>query len=277
MTGKGALITTRFNSMEAFEEVVKIEYKKGWRPSVQLTHNCNGQKVTSILKTGVSEADFNQTRTGSFWKKVGLCIRSPYFVMQRQNLLRVFILSRRRHHIFGWGDIAFYDIAETMMNHIVEVGLTPNDSLDFSEKGYINTFNHIGSQAFMTTIFSERFADFIADTHERSTLPNLITGEFTEEQLKDVKNGAVDNYVDFINNEWGQELGKYLKKKHQINTQTHWTPQLLTAYLNDMQDYYSRVLEIGFEPFHEADELVLRFSEKINKVMTDLSSIEGIF
>jgi hypothetical protein len=276
LRGKGALLTTHFDSYEAFNKVVQIEYKKGRKPGVRLTHQNNGQTVTSVLDAGISEADIMQIRAGSIWEKIGLCFRSPFFVINRQDVLRVFLLGRRRHNIFGWKDVAFYDLAETMMAHIVDVGLAPLDSADFSEKGYINTFNHITSQAFMTTLFSEKLADFIADTHERSTLPALITGDFTEDQIKDIQNGAVDNYVDFINNEWGQELGKLLKRKYNIQRATYWTPQLLADYLNDMQKYYSQALDIGFEPFRTDEEVIIRFCEKLNIVMGEVSKIKGV-
>lgn len=274
--GKGALLTTRFDSYEEFKKVVQIEYKKGRKPSVHLTHTSNGKTVTSILKAGISEADIMEIRTGSIWDKIMLCFRSPFFVISRQDAKRVFYLSRRRASLFGWGDVAFYDLAEVMMDHIIDVGVVPQDSSDFSEKGYINTFNHINSQALMTTIFSEKFADFIADAHERSTMPELITGDFTEEQIKDIKNGPVDNYVDFINNEYGHELGNFLKKKYNINRQTYWTPELLADYLNDIQNYYSWVLQIGFKPFSEEDEVVVKFSDKINLVMRESSTMKRI-
>lgn len=267
--GRGALLTTKFDSYEEFEKVVQVEYQTGRKPSVRLTHSSDGHTVVSVLKAGLSEADIMRIRRGSIWDKIGLCFRSPYFVMHRQDVKRVFYLSRRRNSIFGWKDVAFYDLAEIMMDHIIDVGLVPLDSSDFSEKGYINTFNHITSQAFMTTMFSERFADFIADSHERSTLPALVTGDFTQEQIEDVKNGAVDNYIDFINNEWGQELGKALKKKYRIDRHTKWTPELMTDYLNDMQHYYSWVLQVSFEPFKVDDEVVVKFANKINRVMKE--------
>lgn len=274
--GKGALLTTHFDSFEEFKKVVQVEYKNGSKPEVRLTHKSGEHKVTSVLKVGVSEADIMQARIGSLWNKVGLCFRSPFFVMYRQDVLKVYILGRRRHNLFGWKDVAFYDLAETMMDHIVNVGIVPQDSSDFSEKGYINTFNHINSQALMTTLFSEKLADFIADTHERSTMPELISGDFSAEQLTDIKNGAVDNYVDFINNEWGQEIGKVLKRKYKINRQTEWTAQLLTDYLNDMQKYYSEALQIGFEPYSVEDEVVVRFTDKVNAVLKNASRMKGV-
>jgi hypothetical protein len=41
----------------------------------------------------------------------------------------------------------------------------------------------------------------------------------------------------------------------------------LANYLNDLQSYYSWAFQIGFEPFRPEDELVARFSKKINAVM----------
>ncbi len=56
-------------------------------------------------------------------------------------------------------------------------------------------------------------ADYIADLHERHHLPELTTlGKFTSAQLNDFNNSPLDNYVDMINNEWGQELGKFQKQ-----------------------------------------------------------------
>ncbi|MFN3940495.1 MAG: hypothetical protein ACK4IY_07890, partial [Chitinophagales bacterium] len=146
--------------------------------------------------------------------------------------------------------------------------LYPNDT---TEKGYINTFNHITAQTFITSIFGEELADFVADAHERANHPELITGTFTETQLNDLAEGPVDNYTDIINNEWGQELGKNLKVKYHITRQTNWTPELLANYLNDIQAYYSWAFQIGFTPFRPQDEQVTKFSRKLNLVMAGAS------
>ena len=273
MTSKGALLTTRFKSFEELKKIIDIEYSSFINSSVTITYSHEGQKISSTLKSGIKESDILKTRDGSFLDKVWLSLRSPYFVTHRNDLMRVYILSRRRHKIFGAGDVAFYDLAETMKNHIDEVNLVSIDSLDLTEKGFINTFNHINAQAFMTSIFSEDLADFIADTHERTNLPELVTGDFTEEQLADIKNGPTDNYIDIINNEWGQELGKLLQKKYNISRATIWTPELLANYLNDMQSYYSGILEIGFRPFRVEDEIVVKFSKKINRVIEGVSGV----
>lgn len=270
---KGALLTTDFNSFEDFKKVVTIEYSNKAKRWVRLTHSSNSGAVSSILKTGVSEADFINAKAGGLWDRMKLGFRSPYFVLNRKDLLRVYFLSRRRHKDFGWPDKAFFDLAETMKNNIYKEDLALASAGELSEKGYINTFNHVIAQALMTSLFSEDLADFVADTHERKTMPELITGNFSKEQLGDIENGVVDNYVDMINNEWGQELGKQLKGKYNLSSDTYWTSELLTNYLNDLQSYFGRVFMLRFNPFTEQDELTIHFANKINRLMDDVSGL----
>lgn len=279
---KGALLSTRFSTFEEFLEVVDIQYYKPVprpdfimprKPAARLVHRSNGQEVSSFLADDISEKDFMNARDSGFIYKVWLGLNSPYTIANKDEIIGVYTLGRRRYYIFGEGDVAFFDLAETMFCNISGEDMEKLRDEDLSEKGYINTFNHITGQAFMTTLFSERLADFIADIHERYTLPELITGEFSEAQREDIKNGAVDNYVDIINNEWGQELGKKLTEKYNITWETHWTPTLLTDYLNDVQDYFSWAFQIEFKPFKASDDLVIRFADKINRIRTDMSEL----
>ena len=148
--------------------------------------------------------------------------------------------------------------------------LTERDS---SEKGYLNTFNHITAQAFITSIYSKEMADFVADVHERKNMPELIYGNFTSDQLLNLDNNPVDNYVDLINNELGQTLGDLLRKKYNITYETEWTAELLVNYLNDIQLYYSRSFGIGMEPFRSQDEVVSKIIKKLIKVKGDVFHI----
>ena len=270
---RGALISTRFNSLEELKKVVKIEYFTNGKPAVHLTHQNNGKTVVCVSKSGISELDIKKARDGGFWSKVKICLKSPYLLYHRNDLLRVFILAKRRGNIFGENDIAFFNIADDMLNNITEEDFAMISPRDLSEKGYLNTFNHITAQAFITTLFSEKLADFVANTHER-TRPELQTGKFTKEQLLDLDNGPVDNYVDMINNEWGQELGKVLKKKHNITRKTQWTPEVTASYLNDIQSYYSWGFQMSFTPFKSSEEIVIKFSNKINRVMESVSGLK---
>jgi len=272
----GVLLASRIQSMEELKTIIDIQYfsdssgsnNDGERSSmVRLKHCSGGQEVISELRSGVSQDDIADARDGDLGDRLGLLFSSPYAIANRIDLNKVFTLARWKPNIFGEGDVAFYNLAKTSANNINTMDLAYVNSRDSSEKGYINTFNHITGQAFVTSCFSEEMADFIADVHELHNMPELTTGKFTKEQLVDSNNNPVDNYVDMINNEWGQEIGKQLKYKYGITAETHWTNDLLVSYLNDIQSYYSWAFRIGIRPFRPEDEIVIKFSEKINKVM----------
>ncbi len=235
-------------------------------PKVHISHCSNGKKVTSILESGVSEGDFRKSRDGDFWDRLSLGFEEPFVVIHRKEMIKVFNLARRRPQIFGKGDIAFYDLAEAMVCNITDEDLAKTNPRDTSEKGYTNTFNHMNAQAIVTSIFSETLADFIADAHERFYMPELLTGKFSAAQIQDPINNPIDNYVDLVNNEWGQELGMLLRKKYRINRNTIWTPDLLANYLNDLQRHYSWSFNIHLIPFNHSDHLIILFSNKINRI-----------
>jgi hypothetical protein len=269
-----ALLLSDISSMQDFQQIVDIEYGPS---KVVLTHQADGKKVISVLRTGVSEGDFTKARDGSFWDRASLGLRTPYAVFNRADIICVEILGRRRHMMFGEGDVAFYDLAERSVEQIREEDRRLLSEKELSEKGYLNTFNHITAQALITSLFSEKLADFISDVHERQTMPELITGKFESDLLNDIEKGPVDNYLDMINNEWGQELGRELNAEFQIHPNTYWTPKLLADYLNEVQNYYSREFNISFQSFRETDELVIRFSDKINAVKEDVMTLVNTY
>lgn len=276
---RGALVATRFKSLEELKSVVQIEHfntekRPDRKPFVRLTHHSEGLKVISVIEAGISEKDINKAKEGGFLKRVTLGLKSPYTAINRHDLMRIFLLGRRIGKKFGEGDVAFYDFAETILDHINDEHFVQISPEDLSEKGYLNTFNHITAQVFMTSLFSEKLADFAADVHERSNMPEIVVGNFKEEQIYDLETGPVDNFTDVINNEWGQELGKVLKEKYNINRNTIWTPALLTDFLNDIQRYFSWAFQISFRPFRVTDELVIKYAIKINRVMNEASLLK---
>ncbi len=267
---RGALLGSRFTSLEELKSVIRIEYDStGPEDYAVRVHHCsNGQEVTSVLATGTSQGDFVKARYGgTLWDRVSVLFHCPFAVMNRKDLQKIYALSRLRPEWFGPGDVAFFEIAKSMVAHINTPDLAFRHPRDSTEKGYLNSFNHLTAQAVITSCFSEELADFIADAHERYRHPELITGRFTEAQIADLDEGPVDNYVDLVNNEWGQELGKQLRRKYRIDAETNWTPELLANYLNEVQGYYGWAFQIGFVPFRPQDEAVRRFSNKINVVM----------
>jgi len=274
--GKGALLLTRFSSFEEFKKVVQVRYAddlataantKQALPEVQLTYASDGKEVTSILRSGISQTDFLKAKGGGLVDKIMLVIKCPYAILNKKELTSIESLGRRRPEIFGKGDNAFYDLAAMMVQHITDEDLLSMTCEDLGEKGYLNSFNHITAQAFMTSIYSAKMADFVADVHELYNMPELITGKFTPEQLSDFLNGPTDNYVDMLNNEWGQDLGIVLREEFNINSQAHWTPQLLANYLNEIQRYFSWAFQIGFNPCRSSDEIIIQFSNKLNTVL----------
>jgi hypothetical protein len=282
---KGGLLGTRFQSLDELKRVIQINYsrensKSGSKSSreskVCIRHCSNGTGIISELECGISQGDIAEAQKGDLWTKLKLLISSPFVVANRVELSKVYLLARRRTDLFGEGDPAFYDLAEVSAKNINTVDIAYISSRDSTEKGYLNSFNHITAQAFITSCFSEKLADFVGDAHERYYHPDLITGKFSEEQVKDLDEGPVDNYVDVVNNEWGQELGKILKGKYGIDQSTYWSPELLANYLNDLQSYYSWAFQIGFRPVRSEDEVVIRFSNKLNVVMSKAVRIEKI-
>ncbi len=272
---RGALLASRISSLEELKSIIKIEYTNesgitdkadSTNSGVRLKHCSNGKEVTSVLNSGLSQDDITDARDGDFWDRLSFLFHSPYSVSNRNNLTNIYILSRRRQDLFGWGDPAFYDLTQAIKAKISSKDIAYKKAEDNGSKGYINSFNHITAQAIITSCYSEELANFIADVHELHNMSELTTGMFTKSQLLDPETNPVDNYVDMINNEWGQELGKKLKEKYSITYKTKWTPDLLAKYMNSVLSYYGWAFQIDFDPFRADEEVILRFSEKINWV-----------
>ena len=281
-TGRGALLGTRITSFEEMKTIIQIEYENGpiaadstapvnsW---VRVRHCSYDSEVISVLEKGTTDGDLMKA-VDAFLPRFTVLFGCPYAVMHRRDLDKIFVLTRFRPELFGIGDLAFFDIAKALVENINTPDLAIKNTRDSTEKGYINTFNHFTAQAIITSCFSEKLADFVADIHERDRHPELITGIFTQAQIADLEEGPVDNYVDIVNNEWGQEIGKQLKVKYGINRQTNWTSELLANYLNDIQAYYIWAFQIGFKPFKPEDKVVRVFANKMNTVLRDDLSVD---
>lgn len=262
-----ALLASRIKNLDELQETVDINYgSKDKIPYVELIYNSAEGTTTSYLQAGISEQDILDVRKGGFYEKVRFVIDNPDVIRDRNLLSEIYFLARKSDYVLGEGDVAFYYIAEETINKINTPGLAYLVRKDSSEKGFINTINHITAQSFITCIYSEDVADRIADLHELKHMPELCTGNFSEEQLSDTLNYPVDNYVDLINNEIGQALGIRLKKKLKINKTTVWTPKLMANYLTDLVKYYSWSFGVGMSPFSKDEEIVIRFADKINKI-----------
>ena len=271
-----ALLSTRFKNLDHLKTIVSITYDQDYSKMdsnacrnsiVHLSYVSNGETIIRTMTSGISQKDLSNLLTSDYLTQSSFAFSNPITLRQRRELEKVNNLSRRKSYMFGPGDVAFYDLAEASFRHINTPNLAFRNARDSTEKGYINTFNHITAQAIMTSFFSEELADFIADLHERYNMPELTSGRFRENQLVDSIDNPMDNYVDIINNEIGQKIGIKLIEKYKLNERTECTPVLLAAYLNDIQSYYTWALEIGLDNFRPTDEVVKKFSNKMNKLL----------
>ncbi|MDG1725018.1 MAG: hypothetical protein P8I11_04955 [Bacteroidia bacterium] len=265
-----ALLATDFNSMYELKSVVNLNYvnqsNDSCKGTVQISYTNKGQTIYTEFSDGVSEGDIVKAHKGSILDKILLALKAPYAVKIRNELSKIFMLSRRRPTIFGENDVAFYDLAQASMRNVTVTKNSFKTLRDSLEKGYINTFNHITAQALITAIYNEDIAHFIASVHERFHMPHLVSGKFSIIDLTDTVNYPVDNYIDIINNEIGQELGKYLKHKYNINQKTKWTADFTCKFLNEIQDYYAESFDIQIKSYKNNDRLIMRFSKKIEAI-----------
>ena len=270
-----ALLASRFKNLTHLQTVVSIQYDKNYSKMdsidclnsvVRLSYLSNGEKINRTMTSGVSQDDILQIQNDGYLKRALFILTNPNAIRQRKELEKIYLLSRRRPFIFGPADVAFCDLAEATLYHINTPNLAFVNYRDSSEKGYINTFNHITAQAIITSFYSEELADFIGDLHERSNMPEITSGRFSENQLIDSLQSPDDNYIDIINNEIGQKIGLKLKYKYKLNENSKCSPILLAALLNDVQSYYMWALEIGLDNFRPTDEIVIKFANKFNSL-----------
>ena len=261
--------------MEELKSVMQIKYYKNELEQAADTSNdrvsiqycSNGNLISSELRKGISQLDILKAKNGELEKQIQLLRESPYSISHRREMAEIYVLARRRFDLFLWGDVAFYDLAEYSAKELISDSSNAYiEKRDRGEKGYLNTFNHITAQAFITSIYNEEMADHIADVHELYNMPELVHGVFTEQQLSHPDDNPVDNYVDLVNNEIGQELGKELKEKLGIGRHTVWTNKLLCQYLNELQSFYARAFRIRMQPFKEDQRIIKRFVIKLNSL-----------
>jgi len=269
-----ALLASRINSLDSLKKIISIEYfpkdASNETPNihVKLTYTSGGEDITAVLEEGINQSEIVNARDGSLLDKMFLLLNSPYSIKHRDDFKKIYILARRRRHLYGDLDKAFYDIALASVKKINTINKAYLTIRDSSERGYVNTFNHVTSQAIITSIFGQEKAAFIADVHERYNMPQLISRHQIDSLLAEGhEKGIIDNYVDIVNNKIGQQLGIYLAKKYNIHRNTNWSHQLLAEYLNDINHYYRLKFGIGMNSFSKNEELIALFSKKINNTI----------
>ncbi len=267
------LLASRFKDLDDLKKVVDIDYEVYGEKDGEIEGlvRLSYDGIETELQSGISQDDIIKVRDGKIMDAVDLMIESPYAIRNRVDLNKIYKLARRRPLIFGEGDVAFYDLALACVSNMNFDYTYIQTARDTSEKGFINTYNHIIAQALITTAFSKEMADFLADVHELKNMPELIHGNFSIEQLVDSNNNPVDNYVDIVNNEIGQQIGIALKVKYGISSDTEWDNVLLTAYMNEIWQVFCKISGVVPKPFVIQDPLLNKIAKKINRVRYDLT------
>ena len=269
-----ALLASRIHSLEELKRIVKVDYfpkdtvDKTATKYVCLTYSSMGKEISAVLKEGIDQDEIVKAKDGSLLDKLSILFKDPFAIKIRDNLKRINILARRFRIKYGDEDLAFYDLGLASLKNIRKTEHSFTTALDSSENGYINTFNHVTAQALISSIFGIETAEFVAVVHERENMPELMDKNVISNlNNSDMINQAVDNYVDLLNNKMGQLLGSALSNKYNINRRTVWNEQLLSSYLNDVQEFYRYSFNISMKPFNEDDEIVIRFSRKLKAVL----------
>ena len=143
---------------------------------------------------------------------------------------------------------------------------------------YINAFKHVFGQSVITTLRGRGAADLVGDIHEREVVSdvfatpkkqqqNLTSGFATQnKQPQPSEKELIDTYVDLINNTYGQNLGEQLRTDLGISRSTYWTPELTAEYLNAVQQYLGKELNLQLKAFEVDSETVKKFANLINEV-----------
>lgn len=275
MPKSGALLASRINSLKELNEIIQFDYfpldsnDHAAVKKVTLRYPHQNDTIVAVLEEGIAQGMIVAARDGGLWDKLSIVIKEPFAVKNRNELRLINILARRFRNNFGDEDLAFYDLAQASVRNILYSPSAYLMERDSSEKGYINTFNHITAQALISSIFGVETANFVAVVHERENMPKLFDEHYIYSlQAKDDINKAVDNYVDLINNRFGQLIGKELSFRYNIDRNTRWTNELLANYLNDIQEFYRRSFNIGMRPFDPKELLVQRFVRKLNMILS---------
>ena len=186
-------------------------------------------------------------------------------LLYREDLEAVVKLSYAPKNSAG---TALFYVAEEMSNNVQ--GDNPSR--------YINAFKHVFGQSVITTLRGRGAADLVGDIHEREFVSdvfatqekqqqNLTSGFATQnKQPQPSEKELIDTYVDLINNTYGQDLGEQLRTDLGISRSTYWTPELTAEYLNAVQQYLGKELNLQLKAFEVDSDTVKKFANLINEV-----------
>ena len=274
------LVATDFKTLADLKKELEITYipssfEKRWSPSekaydykytpasVTVSHSKGGLTTSNTLsEETVKQEELKKANSGSFWDKSKLAAAHPELVWHKGDLEAIDKLSFVKKNTSG---TAIGKVSDAIFEHIsnkprmVRIG-TGKQKLS-SHDATKNMLLHVFGQAIITTLLGRAAADLAGDIHERDQ-DSLISGSISKSEERQ----AIDNYIDMVNNLYGQELGEELGAQLDADDGTDWTAELTAKYLNAVQDYFHEHKGWKFTQFKQEDTLVARFTALLNEV-----------
>jgi RHS repeat-associated protein len=270
--------------LDGSEPLFQTSYKRLLEKKVEVTYGdemivkytFRGQKIHArIDKNGVEATTLKskvKSENGN-WKGFAY---APYLAFNYDKAKAVEEFT----HSKAW------DGAPGGLFYTLSIQMTLQSKVSDKEKkefDYENTFLHFAGQAITTMLFGESFTKYVADMHERkpsegyqSIMIGAAAGDmdcFGKIYLQTgltLEHLTVDQIKDVFNNEIGRIIGVELADKYGITSSTIWTNKLTTNVLNDIMSVFtSENPKMKFTPFNEKDEFVKKFTESINKTMSN--------
>jgi hypothetical protein len=211
--------------------------------------------INELSESTVTQAELKAAAAGGFLDKAAVALAHPELVWFKSDLEAIEKLSFVKKNTAG---SAIGHVTDAMLTHI-----KPPAKSKAASEGRQNMLLHVFGQAVITTLFGRAAADLAGDIHERD-MASLISGAITPAEAK----GAIDNYVDLINNVYGQQLGAQLATSVGVGVGggTTWDPALTTEYLNAAQRWISREMGWKMSDFTVSDSVVVKFTALLNEV-----------
>jgi RHS repeat-associated protein len=242
-------------SLDLLKKKITIENHK---TIVILEHTWgDGRSIsTRLLREGLTETEAKAVKDGSYLRKAWGGFLNPQAIQYKSELEELFAITKEKSKNLEKAITG--TIAEKMVTNLINDTEREVNSVNYK---YQNAFLHFTGQTLSSAIYGERISKFAADIHERE-YAGVFSGEGEEGDL-------VDAYIDLVNNEWGRQFGTVLAKRFDINSETVWTEQLTTDFLNSIQDYftasYSALTFKKFGTTEESKELVRKITEDLNQ------------
>jgi len=258
-SGPRPLLASNYKTLDDLKKDVAIEYGDGY---VMVRHGGreNYLKMSTFTQKEVTEARdaWDKGDKSKAGKLLGKNLSLAWDLKDNEDAMHgIFTLGQKNPE-----GVTLNTVAKAMLGN-----LKGNASKSAGEQEALKSmFLHVHGQALITSLWGSQVADISGDIHERDQ-EALITGKF-EGMSSQQMNGVIDNYVDLVNNMYGQDLGERLKDQFKITKETKWTDQLTADYFTAVQDYLGETHGLTFKNFDTNSKEVKAFTRLLNGLNT---------